>query len=60
MKAHDDRRRKSWMMLIAIFLLGTALLFGFEYLGSEQPQKQVDKPIPLPEKMANQGTSVEK
>lgn len=35
-------------MLVALALLATALLFFFEWLGSEQPQKWVESPIAVP------------
>jgi hypothetical protein len=34
--------------LIALALIMVALLFFFEWLGSEQPQKWVEQPIALP------------
>jgi hypothetical protein len=35
-------------MLVALALLATALLFFFEWLGSEQPENWVESPIAVP------------
>jgi hypothetical protein len=35
-------------MILALALLATALLFFFEWLGSEQQQNWVDSPIAIP------------
>jgi hypothetical protein len=40
------RRRGLWLLAIVAMLI--ALLFFFEWLGSEQEQKWVEKPIALP------------
>jgi hypothetical protein len=35
-------------MILVLALLAIALLFFFEWLGSEQPQKWVESPIAVP------------
>ena len=43
---HRWRRRVSYF--VALALLAIALLFFFEWLGSEQPQNWVESPIAVP------------
>ena len=46
MQQNSGRRRGLW--LLAIVAIMVALLFFFEWLGSEQPQITVEMPIPTP------------
>ena len=46
MQQHRWRRRVSYF--VALALLAIALLFFFEWLGSEQPQNWVESPIAVP------------
>ncbi len=39
------------MVMIALALLLTMMLFFFEWLGSEQPQKWVEEPVTMPDKV---------
>jgi hypothetical protein len=38
-----------WIWLIACTGIAVVLLFGFEYLGSEQPQKITEIPVTMPD-----------
>ncbi len=46
----QNRRRRLVPVFVALALLATALLFFFEWLGSEQPQNWVESPIDVPVK----------
>jgi hypothetical protein len=48
------RHKSRWgraTVAIALALLFTILLFFFEWLGSEQPQKWVEEPVTMPDKV---------
>jgi hypothetical protein len=44
----QNRWRRRGLWLFAIVAIMVVLLFFFEWLGSEQPQKWVESPIALP------------
>jgi uncharacterized membrane protein YhiD involved in acid resistance len=47
-----QNRRSGCGIWTAVFVgLTILLLFFFEYLGSEQPQKWVEEPVAIPEKI---------
>ncbi len=48
------RRKSRWngiTLLGVLLLILTILLFFFEWLGSEQPQKWVEEPVAMPKKV---------
>lgn len=50
-KLRHKSRRGCAAVAIAVALLLTILLFFFEWLGSEQPQKWVEQPVTMPDKV---------
>jgi len=49
-----QRQRGSvrWIWLVVVVAIIVALLFGFEYLGSEQPRKITEIPVIMPDEKA--------
>lgn len=46
--AHLGLKGSTWLWLTLVALVLTALLFGFEYLGSEQPSTITEIPVAEP------------
>jgi hypothetical protein len=47
-KVQQNRWRRRHLWPVAVIALAILLLFFFEWLGSEQPQKWVETPIDVP------------
>lgn len=53
MRTHSGKRPRGWTVIVLILAVVVLILFGLEYLGSEQEQKIIEQSIPIPVGNAN-------